>query len=176
MINDNFREHLDDFVVIYLDDILVFSKNEEEHEKHVRLVLEKLCERGLYAKLEKRLFYQTEMEFLRFIATTEGLKMDPKKVETIVSWEVPKTVRDVQCFHGFANFYRIFIKKNSQVAAPLTWLTSKNKFEWGPQAEKAFQNLKTAFTTALILLHPDFAKAFYLETNASDFALGAMLL
>ena len=95
MINDIFLEHLNNFVVIYLDDILIFSKNEEEHEKHVRLVLEKLQERGLYAKLEKCLFHQIEMEFLEFIATTEGLKMDPKKVEAIVSWEVPKIVRDI---------------------------------------------------------------------------------
>jgi hypothetical protein len=175
MMNDIFREHLDDFVVIYLDDILIFSKNKEEHEGHVRLVLEKLRERGLYAKLEKCLFHQTEMEFLGFIATTNGLKMDPKKVEAIVSWEVPKTVRDVQCFLGFANFYRIFIKNYSQVAAPLTRLTCKDKLEWEPQAEKAFQDLKTAFTTAPILVHPDFEKAFYLETDASDFALGAIL-
>lgn len=175
MMNDIFREYLDDFVVIYLDDILIFSKNEEEHKKHVRLVLEKLRERGLYAKLEKCLFHQTEMEFLGFIATTDGLKMDPKKVEAIVSWEVPKTVRDVQCFLGFANFYRIFIKNYSRIAAPLTRLTCKDKLEWGPQAEKAFQDLKTTFTMAPILVHPDFAKAFYLETDASDFALGAVL-
>ena len=175
MMNDIFREYLDDFVVIYLDDILIFSKNEEEHEKHVQLVLKKLRERGLYAKLEKCLFHQTEMEFLGFVATTEGLKMDSKKVEAIVSWKVPKTVRDVQCFLGFANFYRIFIKNYSQVAAPLTRLTCKDKLEWGPEAEQAFQALKTAFTTAPILVHPDFAKAFYLETDASDFALGAVL-
>ena len=132
MMNDIFREHLDDFVVINLDDILIFSKNEEEHEKHVCLVLEKLRERGLYDKLEKCLFHQTEMEFLGFIATTDGLKMDPKKVEVIVSWKVPKTVRDVQCFLGFANFYRIFIKNYSQVAAPLTRLICKDKLEWRP--------------------------------------------
>ena len=116
------------------------------------------------------------MEFLGFIATTEGLKMDPKKVEVIVCWEVPKMVREVQCFLGFANFYRIFIENYSQVVAPLTWLTCKDKLEWGPLADKAFQNLKMAFTTAPILMHLDFAKAFYLETNASDFALGAILL
>ena len=101
--------------------------------------------------------------------------MDLKKVEAIVSWKVPKTVRDVQCFLGFANFYRIFIKNYSQVAAPLTWLTCKDKLEWGPQVEKAFQDLKTAFITTPILVHPDFAKAFYLETDASDFALEVVL-
>ena len=78
------------------------------------------------------------MEFLGFIATTEGLKMDPKKAEAIVSWKVPKTVRDVQCFLGFANFYRIFIKNYSQVATSLTWLTYKDKLEWGLLADKAF--------------------------------------
>ena len=88
-----------------MDAILIFSKNEEEHEKHVRLIFEKLQKRGFYAKLEKCLFHQTEMELLGFIATTKGLKMDPKKVEAIVSWEIPKTVRDVQCFLDFANFY-----------------------------------------------------------------------
>ena len=160
MINDIFWKHLHDFVVIDCNDILIFSKNKEEHEKHVCLVLEKSRERGLYAKLEKCLFHQTEMEFLGFIATTDGLKMDPKKVEAIVSWEAPKTVRDVQCFLGFANFYRIFIKNYSRVAAPLTRLTCKDKLEWGPQAEKAFQDLKMEFTTASILVHPDFSRAF----------------
>ena len=98
MMNDIFREHLDDFVVIYLDDILIFSKNEEEHEKHVRLVLEKLRERGLYAKLEKCLFHQTEMEFLGFIATTDGLKMDPKKVEAIVSGRLRRRLETYNVF------------------------------------------------------------------------------
>ena len=112
---------------------------------------------------------------LGLVATTKGLKMDPKKVEAIVSWEVPKTVRDVQCFLGFANFYRILIKNYSQVAAPLTRLTCKDKLEWESQAEKAFQDLKMAFTTAPILVHPDFAKALYLETDALDFTLGAVL-
>ena len=141
----------------------------------MRLVFEKLRERGLYAKPKKCLFHQTEMEFLGFIATTEGLKMDPKKVEAIVSWKVPKTIRDVQCFLGFANFYQIFIKNYSLVATPLTRLTCKDKLYWGPSAEKAFQDLKTAFTTVPILVHPDFTKTLYLETDASDFALGAVL-
>ena len=116
MMNGIFREHLDNFFVIYSNNILIFSKNEKNHEKRVCLVLEKLYKRGLYAKLEKYLFHQTEMEFLRFIATTEGLKMDPKKMETIVSWEVPKTVQDVRCFLGFVNFYWIFIKNYSLMA------------------------------------------------------------
>ena len=175
LMNDVFREYLDKFVVCYLDDILIYSKSSEEHEEHVRLVLQKLRETGLYAKLEKCVFHQPRVEFLGYIISNEGLLMDPKKVQAVTNWTTPRTVRDVQCFLGFANFYRIFIKNYSQVAAPLTRLTSKDKLEWGPQAEKAFQDLKAAFTTAPILMHPDFTKAFYMETDASDFALGAVL-
>ena len=129
MMNEMFREHVEDFLVIYIDDILIFFKNEEEHEKHVRLVLEKLRKRGLYVKLEKCLFHQTEMEFFGSIATTEGLKMDTKKLKTIVSSEAPKTDKDIQCFFHFANYYRIFIKNYSQIGAALTRLTSKDKLE-----------------------------------------------
>jgi hypothetical protein len=175
LMNDVFREYLDRFVVCYLDDILIYSKNIEEHEEHVKLVLQKLREKGLYAKAEKCAFHQPKVEFLGYVISSEGLLMDPKKVQAVTEWALPKTVRDVQCFLGFANFYRIFIKNYSQVAAPLTRLTCKDKLEWGPAAQKAFEDLKAAFTTAPILLHPDFTKAFYMETDASDFALGAVL-
>jgi hypothetical protein len=175
LMNDVFREYLDRFVVCYLDDILIYSKNVEEHEEHVKLVLQKLREKGLYAKAEKCAFHQPKVEFLGYIISSEGLMMDPKKVQAVTDWASPKTVRDVQCFLGFANFYRIFIKNYSQVAAPLTRLTCKDKLEWTPAAQKAFEDLKVAFTTAPILVHPDFTKAFYMETDASDFALGAVL-
>jgi hypothetical protein len=134
LMNNIFREFLDDFVVCYLDDILIFSKNREDHERHVRLVLQKLRDAGLYAKLEKRMFHQPQVEFLRYIISNEGLMMDPKKIQAVTDWLTPKTVRDMQCFLGFANFYRIFIKNYSQVAAPLTRLTYKDKLEWGPEA------------------------------------------
>lgn len=175
LMNDVFREYLDRFVVCYLDDILIYSKDVEEHEEHVKLVLQKLREKGLYAKAEKCAFHQPKVEFLGYIISSEGLMMDPKKVQAVTDWASPKTVRDVQCFLGFANFYRIFIKNYSQVAAPLTRLTCKDKLEWTPAAQKAFEDLKVAFTTAPILVHPDFTKAFYMETDASDFALGAVL-
>ncbi len=175
LMNDIFREFLDDFVVCYLDDILIYSKNPEEHQRHVRLVLQKLRDAGLYAKPEKCVFHKSQVEFLGYIISTEGLSMDPKKIQTIMEWETPKTVRDVQCFLGFANFYRIFIMNYSKIAAPLTRLTCKDKLEWSPEAEEAFHNLKTSFTTAPILIHADFSKPFFMETDASDFALGAVL-
>ena len=175
LMNDIFREFLDDFVVCYLDDILIFSKNEEDHEKHVRLVLKRLRNAGLYAKLEKCVFHQPQVEFLGYIISGEGLSMDPKKIQTVLEWKKPTTIRDVQCFLGFANFYRIFIKDYSKIATPLTRLTCKDKLEWSTEADQAFEILKTAFTSAPILTHPDFQKPFFLESDASDFALGAVL-
>jgi hypothetical protein len=138
-------------------------------------VLQKLWDTSLYAKLEKYIFHQPQVEFLGYIISNEGLMMDPKKIQAVIDWSTPKTVRDVQCFLRFANFYQIFIKNYSQVAAPLTWLTCKDKLEWEPEAQKAFQDLKAIFTTTPILVHPDFSKPFNMETDASDFALGAVL-
>jgi hypothetical protein len=175
LMNDVFREFLDDFVVCYLDDILVFSKNEEKHINHVRLVLEKLHTARLYAKLEKCVFHQPQVEFLGYIISGRGLSMDPKKIRTVTEWKKPATVRDVQCFLGFANFYRIFNRNYSKIADPLTQLTRKDKLEWNAEADQAFETLKKAFTTAPILTHPDFQKPFFLETDASDFALGVIL-
>ena len=126
--SDIFWEFLDDFVVIFLDDILIFSKTKEEHEGHVRLVLNKLQEKCLYAKLEKYSFHQSKVEFLGYIIFYEGFSIDPKKVQPIVEWVKPSSVRDVQCFLGFVNFYRISVKKYSKIVIPLTRLTRKSKF------------------------------------------------
>ena len=175
LMNDIFREFLDNFVVCYLDDILICSKDIKQHEEHVRLVLDKLCSADLYAKLKKCNFHQSQVEFLGYIVSCDGISMDQKKIQAFLGWAIPKTVRDVQCFFGFANFYQIFIKNYSKIAAPLTWLTCKDKLDWNSDAEKAFQLLKTAFTTAPVLVHPDFSKPFFMETDASNFALGAVL-
>jgi hypothetical protein len=128
MMNDIFWKYLDHFVVIYLDDILIYSKNKEEYEYHVRLVLEKLREQGLYAKQEKCLFHQSMVEFLDYIVSGDRIPMDEKKIQTILDWIAPSSIRDVQYFLDFANFYRIFIKDYSKIAAPLTCLTRKDKF------------------------------------------------
>jgi hypothetical protein len=113
---------LDHFVVIYLNDILIYSKNEKEYEHHVCLVLEKLRQGRLYAKQEKCFFHQSMVEFLGYIVSGDGISMDEKKIQTIVEWIVLSFVRDVQCFLGFANFYRIFIKDYSKIVALLTRL------------------------------------------------------
>jgi hypothetical protein len=109
LMNDTLHEYLDKFCQVYLDDILIYSKTKEEHIQHVRLVLEKLRATGLYAKLEKCRFSQPRVDFLGFVLAREGVSMDPSKLEPIQTWPTPKSVRDVQSFLGFANFYRRFI-------------------------------------------------------------------
>ena len=135
LMNDIFCEFLDDFVVCYLKDILVFSKDEKDHENHVWLVLEKLHIIGIYAKLEKCTFHQPQVEFFGYIISGEGLSMDPKKIQTITEWKKPTTIRDVQCFLSFANFYQIFINNYSNIASSLTCLTYKDKLECSTEAD-----------------------------------------
>jgi hypothetical protein len=175
MMNNIFREYLDHFVVIYLNDILIFSKNKEEHGCHVRMVLEKLQECGLYAKLEKYFFHQPLVEFLGYIILGNGILTNPKKIQTVIEWNQPSSIKNVYCFLEFAIFYRIVIKEYSKIAAPLTRLIGKEKFVWDDKAEEAFKRLNNLFTSALVLVYPDPSKPFFLEADASDFVLGSVL-
>jgi len=120
-------------------------------------------------------FHTSEVEFLGNIISNTGILMDSKKIQIVLDWAMPKMVCDVQCFLSFANFYRMFIKNYSQIAAPLTWLTCKDKLNWNQEAKKVFQTLKKAFTTAPILIHPNFLKPFFMDIDALDFALGVVL-
>lgn len=180
-INEVLREHLDVFCSAYLDDILVYSNTKEEHIGHVGKVLEKLSKAGLYLDINKCQFHVQEVKYLGLIITTEGLKMDSKKIETIVHWKTPRCVKDVQAFLGFANFYRRFIHGYSKIAAPLTNLTRKEQksfiFPWAMDGaeQHAFADLKRAFTSAPILAHFDPEKETWLETDASDYVVAAIL-
>jgi RNase H-like domain found in reverse transcriptase/Reverse transcriptase (RNA-dependent DNA polymerase)/Integrase zinc binding domain/Chromo (CHRromatin Organisation MOdifier) domain/Retroviral aspartyl protease len=174
--NDIFREYLDRFMVVYLDDILIFSEDQESHDHHVQLVLTTLRQHQLFAKLEKCSFDTSYVEFLGYCISSEGVSMDSSKIKTVVDWASPSSVKEVQRFLGFANFYRRFIKNYSAVVSPLTNLTKKNiKFVWTPTCETAFSQLKKAFTSAPVLRHIDPNREFILETDASDFALGSVL-
>jgi hypothetical protein len=173
-INDALREYLDDFASAYLDDVLIYSKTRKEHIEHVRKVLEALDKADMKVAGEKCAFHQQEVEFLGFILSTEGVKMDPRKVEAVQQWPVPKTVTEVQEFLGFANFYRRFVKGYSGVATPLTNMTKKERpFDWTANEQAAFDELKKRFTEAPILIIFDPEKEVVLETDASDYAIGA---
>jgi len=139
-------------------------------------VLATLQEHGLYAKLEKCEFDKSSMVFLGYVISPNGIFMDKSKVRTIQCWATPSSVKDVQRFLGFANFYRRFIKSYSKNTIPLTALTCKDKpFSWNPTAQATFDTFKMAFTSALVLIDLDLAKPFIVETDASDFALGVIL-
>jgi transposase InsO family protein len=175
-INDTLHEFLDVFVTAYIDDILIYSNSLSEHRKHVRLVLERLRDAGLQCDIRKCKFHANEVTYLGLIVTREGIKMDPTKVEAIMSWESPENVHDVRSFLGFANFYRRFIKNFSKIVRPLVNLTKKGiNFSWNVECERAFNDLKKRFTTAPILAHFDPDLECVLEADSSDHAQGGVL-
>ena len=155
---------------------LIYSETLEQHIQHVRAVLQRLREVKLYAKLEKCEFHTTSTAFLGYIITPDGISMDQEKITAILEWPTPRTVKQVQAFLGFANFYRRFIKDFSFKSRGLTRLTRKDqKFLWDDTAQLSFEQLKESFTNETLLRHFDPARPILLETDASDFAIGAVL-
>lgn len=170
------EEYLDIFVVAYLDDILVFSKTLEEHVKHNKLVLQKMREAEVTLKLKKCEFHVQETSFLGYRISPDGLGMEEDKVKSIMEWPTPKSVKEVQQFLGLANYYRKIIDGYAGVASGLYRLTKKDqKFEWDDAAEKSFQQLKSLFGQGTIVATFSYEEPIILETDASDYALGARL-
>ena len=171
-----FRPLLDRFVLVFLDDILIFSRTPEEHEQHVRQVLDLLRQHKLYAKLSKCELFKTRVEFLGHIVDTKGLHMMEEKVKAIREWPRLQTVAEVQSFLGTVGYYRRFIHMFSQIAAPLTHLLQKgNEFRWGDEQQKAFDALKLAVSQHPVLILPDPSRPYVVTTDASGFAVGASL-
>ena len=176
LMHETFRQHLDNFVLVFLDDILIFSKTLEEHERHVKQVLDTLRAEKLYAKESKCDFFKTEVEFLGHLVGREGVRMMEDKVKAIGEWPTPCKVGDVRAFLGTAGYYRKFIRDFSSVAAPLSNLTKEDtKFEWGPPQAAAFRALKQAIAQEPVLILPDPSLPFVVHTDASGFATGAVL-
>ena len=175
-LNTIFADLLDVFVIIYLDDILIFSLNEEDHVKHVSEVLFRLRKHNLFAKGGKCVFHTDSVEYLSHIIGPGGLQMDLGKVKIIQDWPEPKKVKDIQSFLGFANFYRCYIHNCSDIVVPLTHLTRKDTlWDFSDKCCLSFSLLKNAFTTAPVLTHwrPDLP--IIVETDASDYPLVAIL-
>ena len=176
MMNDIFREEIaEGWVVIYMDDILVFSKDKKQHQEQVKRILEKLREHQLSLKAKKCYFDNEEINFLGLIITEKGIQMDPNKVKVVTTWPMPTTKRELQQFLGFINFYRRFVKGFAKIAKPLTKLTGKNEWFWTELQQTVFEELKQEITSErmLIILKP--GKPFRMETDASDFAIAAIL-
>ncbi|KAL0150107.1 hypothetical protein M9458_054534 [Cirrhinus mrigala] len=176
-IHEVLREFLHHFVIVYIDDILIYSRSEAEHRHHVAEVLQKLREHQLYLKAEKCSFHLPSIQFLGYIIDHQGVRMDERKVTAVVSWPEPTTIKELQRFLGFANFYRRFIQDYSLITTPLTNLLSgkPRTLLWTPEAAKAFHSLKSAFTQAPLLTHPDPDLPFVVEVDASTTGVGAVL-
>lgn len=148
----------------------------KEHRVHVQKVLEALYKEGIFLKPEECEFDVQSTKYLEYVLSSKGLEMDPVKTKTIREWKRPKSIHDVQMFFGFANFYRRFIRNYSRIIRPLTTFTGKGKeFFWNDDDERAFESLKTAFTTTLVLQLFDFEKQCVMETDASDFVSAGVL-
>lgn len=140
LMNHIFKKFLDEFVIVFIDDILIYSKMREEHADHLRTVLETLRRDKLYAKLSKCEFWLEKVQFLGHVVSKHGISIDPSKVEAVLNWEQLKTTVEVRNFLGLAGYYRRFIKDFSRITSPLTHLTRKiEKFLWTPQCEESFR-------------------------------------
>ena len=148
-----FHPYLDLFVVVFVDDILIYSETEEDHEDHLSVILQTLRDHQLYAKFSKCEFLITEVGFLGHVVSASSVSVDPEKIEAVMSWERPKSIFEIRSFLGLAGYYRRFIEDFSRLAAPMTKLTRKEvMFEWNDSCERAFQELKRRLTSAPILV------------------------
>ena len=163
--------------MVFVDDILIYSQSEREHEDHLRIVLKLLRDHQLYAKFSKCEFWLTEVRFFGHLVSALGVSVNPEKVEVVMSWERLKSVFEIRSFLGLAGYYRRFIEDFSRLAAPMTRLTRKEvKFDWDDQCKKAFQELRRRLTTAPILIVPERGQGYTVYYDASKAELGCVLM
>jgi hypothetical protein len=175
LMNQVFRPYIGRFVVVYFDDILIYSKSEEEHHDHLSQIMEVLEREKLFGNLKKCTFFTNEVTFLGYIVTAHGIKVDESKVEVIRSWPTPKSIHDVRSFHGLASFYRRFIRNFSSIMAPMTEVIKGSSFQWNSKAQSAFEEIKSKLTQAPVLALPCFDKVFEVECDASGVGIGGVL-
>ena len=172
-----FQPYLDQFVIVFVDDILIYSQSEWEHEYNLRIVLQLLRYHQLYAKSSKCEFWLTEVRFVGHVVSSSGVSVDLEKVEAVMSWERPKSVFEIRSFLGLAGYYRRFIEDFSRIAVPMTRLTRKEfKFYSDDRCEEAFQELKRRLTSAPILIVPDRGQGYTMYCDASRVELGCVLM
>ncbi|GKC85288.1 putative nucleotidyltransferase, ribonuclease H [Tanacetum coccineum] len=171
------KPYLDKFVIVFIDDILIYSKSEEEHEVHLKTILDLLKKEKLYAKFSKCEFWLQEVQFLGHVVNRDGIHVDPSKVESVKNWKTPESPTEIRSFLGLAGYYRRFIENFSKIAKPLTLLTQKNKaYVWGDKQDEAFQILKEKLCNAHVLALPDGPDDFVVYCDASKQGFGSVLM
>nr|GFB77856.1 putative reverse transcriptase domain-containing protein [Tanacetum cinerariifolium] len=169
--------YLDKFVIIFIDDKLIYLKDEKEHEEHLKAILELLKKEELYAKFSKCEFWIPKVQFLSHVIDSQGIYVDPAKIESVKDWASPKSPTEIRQFLGLAGYYQRFIEGFLKIAKPMTKLTQKKvKFEWGDKQEAAFQLLKQKLCSAPILALPEGSEDFIVYCDASNKGLGAVLM
>jgi hypothetical protein len=175
LMNQVLKPFIGKFVVVYFDDILIYSQTESEHVVHLREVLIVLLENKLYINLKKSSFMTDILLFLGFVVSAEGIRVDEEKVRAIREWPTPKIVGEVRSFHGLATFYRRFVRNFSSIVAPITECMKKGKFHSGEDAKQIFALVKEKLSTTPVLALPSFEKLFQMECDASIVGVGAVL-
>ncbi|GKA56430.1 ty3-gypsy retrotransposon protein [Tanacetum coccineum] len=175
VMNELFRPYLRRFILVFFDDILIYSSNMEQHMYHLEQVLKLLRDNQFFAKFSKCCFGQQKVVFLGHVITSEGVQVEQEKISAVQSWPIPTTVKEVRGFLGLTGYYRRFVKNYGLIARPLTALTKKDGFLWSEEALKAFNKLKQALLSTPILRLPDFSKTFVVECDASSDGVGAIL-
>ncbi|GJT81530.1 putative reverse transcriptase domain-containing protein [Tanacetum coccineum] len=171
------KPYLDKFVIVFIDDILIYSKSEEEHEVHLKTILDLLEKEKLYAKFSKCEFWLKEVQFLGHVVNRDGIHVDPSKVESVKNWKTPESSTEIRSFLGLAGYYRRFIENFSKIAKPLTLLTQKNKtYVWGNEQDEAFRILKEKLCNAPVLALPDGPDDFVVYCDASKQGFGSVLM
>ncbi|KAF5199916.1 Retrovirus-related pol polyprotein from transposon [Thalictrum thalictroides] len=163
------------FVVVYFDNILIYSQNEQQHKSHIWEVFKALYDNSLLINLKKCDFMTDRLLFPGYIVSASGIHVDEDKVKAIQEWHTPRTIHDVRSFHGLTTFYRRFVKNFSSIAVPLTHCMRGTKFEWTEEADKSFNLLKDKISTAPVLVLPDFSKIFEVDCDASIMGIGVVL-
>ncbi|XP_070020478.1 uncharacterized mitochondrial protein AtMg00860-like [Nicotiana sylvestris] len=180
LMNSVFRPYLNSFFIVFIDDILVYSRSQKEHAQHLRVVLRRLREEKLYAKFSKCEFWLSSVTFLGYVVSSEGIQVDPKKIEAVQTWPRPSSATDIRRFLGLAGYYRRFVQGFSSITSPLTKFTQKGApFRWSDECEASFQKLKTALTTTPVLVLPSASGSYtpstLIQTEGSQFEAAEMV-
>ncbi|GJY85041.1 putative reverse transcriptase domain-containing protein [Tanacetum coccineum] len=177
LMNTVCRPYLDKFIIVFIDDILIYSKTQEEHVEHLRLVLKLLKKEKLYAKFSKCEFWLREVQFLGHVINGNGIHVDPSKIEAVKNWKAPRTPSEVRSFLGLVGYYRRFNENFSKIAKSLTILNQKCKtFDWGEEQDNSFQTLKDKLCNVHVLALPGRSKDFVVYCDASGLRLGCVLM